>query len=98
VCVRASDHIAHTGNPARRPNITDWNLTDNDLTNARKAICKVAIALDRICTKPNAYVEIIPVVQTLDMRTFYLSDADTKKLWEFWHDHNAAVNAWIFDS
>jgi hypothetical protein len=47
VCARASDHIAHTGNPARRPNITDWNLSENDLTVAQKAICEVAIVLSR---------------------------------------------------
>jgi hypothetical protein len=65
VCDRASDHIAHTGNPLRRPNLTDWNLKDDDLTNAQKAICEVAIALDRVRAKPRGYVKIIPVVQTL---------------------------------
>jgi hypothetical protein len=95
VCDRASDHIAHTGNPVRRLKITDWNLRDDDLTNAHKAICEVAITLDRTRANPKGYVKIIPVVQTLDMREFNLSEADTKKLWEFWHAHNGAVNAWI---
>jgi hypothetical protein len=98
VCDRATDHIAHTANPARRPNITDWNLTDDDLANAQKVICEVALSLDRARARPNGYVKIIPVVQTLDMREFNLSEADTKKLWEFWHTHNDAVNAWIFNS
>jgi hypothetical protein len=73
-------------------------LTDDDLTNAQKAICEVANALDRTRAKPKGYVKIIPIVQTLDMREFNLLDADTKKLWEFWHAHNAAVNAWLFNS
>jgi hypothetical protein len=98
VCDRATDHIAHTGDPARRPNITDWNLKDDDLTNAQKAISEVALSLDRARTKPKGYVKIIPVVQTLDMREFNLSEADTEKLWKFWHTHNDAVNAWISNS
>lgn len=98
VCDRATDHIAHTGDPARRPNITDWNLKDDDLTNAQKAICKVALSLDRARTRPKGYVKIIPVVQTLDMREFNLSEADTEKLWKFWHTHTDAVNAWISNS
>ncbi len=97
VCDRASDHIAHTGNPARRPNITDWNLTENDLTNAQKSICEVAIALDRASIKPKGYVNIIPVVQTLNMLDFNLSPTDTKKLWDFWHAHNDTVNGWILN-
>jgi hypothetical protein len=98
VCNRVNDHIAHTGNPVRRLRITDWNLTDDDLTNAQKAICEVAIALDRTRAKPKNWIKIIPVVHILDMREFNLSDADTKKLWEFWHAHNKAVNGWIFNS
>jgi len=95
VCARTSDHVVHSGNPVRRHSLTDWNLTESDLTAAQKAICELAVALDRARTKPKGYVKIIPVVQTLDMREFGLSAADTKKLWDFWHAHNDAVNAWI---
>ena len=95
VCDRTSDHIVHTGNPARRPNITDWNLTDDALTQAQRTICEVALSLDRARVEPRGYVKLIPVVQTLDMREFGLSDADTRKLREFWHAHNDAVNGWI---
>jgi len=94
VCDRATDHVAHTGNPARRPNMTDWNLTDSDLVDAQKAICEVALALDRARSKPKGYVKIIPVIQTLNMHEFGLSETDTKKIWDFWHAHNDAVNAW----
>jgi hypothetical protein len=95
ICDRASDHIAHTGNPLRRPKIADWNVTDDDLTTAQKTICEVAIAIDRLRSKPKGYVKIVPVVQTLNMLEFNLSEADTGKLWEFWHAHNDAVNGWI---
>jgi hypothetical protein len=97
ICDLASDHIAHTGNPARRPKITDWNLSDADLTNAQKAVCEVAIALDRTGPNRKGYVKIIPVANTLNMLEFNLSAADTKKLWEFWHAHNDAVNAWVWN-
>jgi hypothetical protein len=95
VCDQASDHIAHTGNPARRPKITDWGLTEDDLTVAQRAICEVAIAFDLLRPTPKGYVKIIPVMQTLNMLEFNLSLSDTSKLWEFWHAHNEAVNAWI---
>lgn len=95
ICDRADDHIAHTGNPARRPQITDWNLTDDDLTNAHKSLSEVAIALERSRAKPKGYVRIIPEATTLNMLEFNLSAPDTKKLWDFWHAHNDTVNAWI---
>lgn len=94
ICDLASDHIAHTGNPERRPNITDWNLTDDDLTNAQKAICEVAIAVERARAKPKGYVKIIPVANTLNFSDFGLSEDDTKKLIDFWHAHNDAINSW----
>jgi hypothetical protein len=76
VCDRASDHIAHTGNPARRPRFADWHLNEEDLTNAHKAICQVTMALDRCRSKPRNYAKIFPSVG-LDMRQFNLSPAET---------------------
>jgi hypothetical protein len=95
ICDTTDHHIAHTGNPARRPKITDWNVTDDDLTNAHKALCQVAIALERSRAKPKGYVRIIPEATTLNMLEFNLSASDTKKLWDFWRAHNNTVNAWI---
>jgi hypothetical protein len=94
ICDLASDHIAHTGNPERRPNITDWNLTDDDLTKAQKAVCEVAIAVEHARAKPKGYVKIIPVANTLKFLDFGLSEDDTKKLVEFWHAHNDVINSW----
>jgi hypothetical protein len=96
VCNLTNDHIAHKANPLRQPDIRDWNLTDDDLTEAQKSICEVALALDRVRPKPTGYVKIIPVITTLDMRQFNVSDADMEKLWDFWHWHNDSVNAWIY--
>ena len=68
VCAHANDHIAHTGNPSRRPKITDWHLSEADLTNAHKTICKVTMELDRCRPKPRGYVKIFPAVGRLQSR------------------------------
>jgi hypothetical protein len=94
LCQRTSDHIAHTGNPARRPNMADWQLSESDLTEAQKSICEVAIALDRAQPNPRGFVRIIPVVQQLDMHQFEVSSDDMRKFWEFWHGHSKAINSW----
>jgi hypothetical protein len=94
VCDRASDHIAHTGNPERRPRFADWHLTEEDLTNAHKAICQVTMTLDRRRSKPRNYAKIFPSVG-LDMRQFDLSPAETQKLWDFWHANADTVNSWV---
>ena len=94
VCDRASDHIAHTGNPARRPRFSDWHLTEEELTNAHKAICQVTMALDRCRSKPRNYAKIFPSVG-LDMRQFFLSPAETQKLWDFWYANADEVNSWV---
>jgi hypothetical protein len=95
ICKLTSDHIAHKGNPLRRPEISDWNLTDSDLTAAQRTLCEMTFALEQKRQKPKGYVRIIPEVLRLDMREFDTSAEDTKKLWAFWHAHNDAVNAWI---
>jgi hypothetical protein len=94
VCDRASDHIAHTGNPARRPRFADWHLTEEDLTNAHRTICQVTMALDRCRSKPRNYAKIFPSVG-LNMGQFKLSLAGTQKLWDFWHANADTVNSWV---
>jgi hypothetical protein len=92
-----NDYVAHTANPSLRPNLADWNLQVGHLTEAQKAICQVAITLDREVLRRKNYVKIIPVPQFDIMQEFrpWVPDAKTKALWEFWHAHNDAVNAWI---
>jgi hypothetical protein len=94
VCDRASDHIAHTGNPERRPRFADWHLTEEDLTNAHKTICRVTMTLDRCRSKPRNYTKIFPSVG-LNMQRFNLSPAETQKLWDFWHANADTVNSWV---
>jgi hypothetical protein len=97
ICGLVNNYIAHTANNLRRPNATEWNLQTGHLTEAQKAICEVAITLDRDLLRRKNYVKIIPVPQFDIMQEFrrWVSDTDVKGLWKFWHDHNDSVNAWL---
>jgi hypothetical protein len=97
VCRLVNDYVAHTANPLRRPNLGDWNLQVAHLTEAQQAICQVAVILDRDLLRRRNYVKIVPVPQFDIMQEFrsWVPDSTVKALWEFWHAHNGAVNAWI---
>ena len=85
--------LVHTGNPGRRE-FTDWHLTEKDLTDARRAICKVTVALDRCRSKARSYNKIFPSVG-LNMLQFGLSQPETQQLWDFWHANAETVNSWV---
>ena len=98
-CQRITDlvnnYIAHTGNPRRRPNMPAWHLQEQQLADAQKAICEVAMILARDLLQRD-YVEVMPVIQSGDiMEDFrlWVPAEDIPKLWEFWHAHRAAVNS-----
>jgi hypothetical protein len=99
-CARIVDlvnnHVAHIANPLRKPDVAEWTLQDGQLLEAQKAICEVAVKFDRDVLRRQNYVKIIPVPQFDIMQEFrsWVSDDEVKKLWEFWHTHNEAVNAW----
>ena len=97
VCDLVNNYVAHTANLQRRPNLKDWDLQAKHLTEAQQAICQVAVTLDRVLPQPKNYVKLIPVPQFDIMQEFWswVPDERIKKLWEFWHAHNNAVNAWI---
>jgi hypothetical protein len=96
VCDLVNDHIAHTANPDRRPDVADWKLQVGQLAEARRAVCEVAITLDRDLLRRKNYVNIIPVPQFDIMQDFrcWVPDATIKELWDFWHAHNNLVNSW----
>jgi hypothetical protein len=91
-----NNYVAHIANPLRRPNVSGWNLQALDLTEAQRAICEVAVTLDRDLFQRKNYVKIIPEPQFDIMEEFrhWVPDAGIKKLWEFWHAHKDVVNAW----
>lgn len=91
-----NNHVAHTANPLRRPNAVDWNLQVGQLTEAQKAICEVALKLDRDVLRRKNYVKIIPELQYNVMQEFtsWVPEGEIKTLWQFWHAHVDGVNAW----
>jgi hypothetical protein len=99
VCELVNHHIAHTANPARQPNVQEWNLGMKDLVDAQKAICKVAITLDRHLLQRNGPSNLIPVPQfdiMEDLRVWVPDDL-IDQLWKFWHAHTRDVDAWPLD-
>ena len=96
VCEQTSQYIAHTANPARRPNVPAWNMQMKHLTDARKAICTVAVILDKELLQRPSFTEIFPVPQfdiMEDLRLWVPEDA-IQQLYKFWHAHVRSVNEW----
>jgi hypothetical protein len=100
VCELVNDHVAHTANPRRRPEVSDWKLQVGHLAQAQLAICGVAIALDRDLLHRRNYVTIVPEQQFDIMQEFrcWVPDATINALWAFWHAHNRRVIASIMDA
>jgi hypothetical protein len=90
-----NDHIAHTGNPDRRPNTSPWSLKDAHIITAQKSICKVAHALTRDISKTHV-AHIIPVLQYDFMREFktMVPTEKVQYLFDFWHAHSEGVDRW----
>lgn len=96
VCDQTSQYLAHTGNPARRPNIPAWNMQMKHLTEARKAICTVAVILDKDLLRRTTFAEIFPVPQfdIMEDLRLWVPEEDIKRLYKFWHAHVKSVNEW----
>jgi hypothetical protein len=98
ICELVNNYVAHTANPLRKRNVTDWNLQVGHLIEAQKAICEVAVIFDRDLLQRRSYVALIPVPQQGNIMQDFMNwvpEASIEKLWEFWHAHNRTVNAWI---
>lgn len=96
ICDLVNNYIVHIANPARRPNLGDWNLQVQQITEAQKAISQVAVIFDRDLLQRKNYVRIVPVPQFDIMEEFqsWVPGEQIRMLREFWHTHNEAVNAW----
>jgi hypothetical protein len=99
ICGLVNNYVAHTANPLRnKNNFPDWNLQVGHLIEAQKAICEVAIILDRDLLQRQNLVQLIPVHQDGElMQDFrnWVSESTIEKLWVFWHAHRNEVNSWI---
>jgi hypothetical protein len=61
VCRQVNKHVAHTANPETARNWEEWKMDLKDLETAHKAICQVAIKLDRDILHWGLPNEIMPV-------------------------------------
>jgi hypothetical protein len=97
VCELVNSHVAHTANPLRGREVRDWKLEVGQLADAQRAVCEVAIALDRDLLRRKNRVSLIPTPQYDIMEEFrcWISDEAVNALWDFWHAHNRSVNDWI---
>jgi hypothetical protein len=96
VCKQASEYIAHTANPARRPNLPDWNIQMKHLSESHEVICRAANTLDRDILRRKTLIGNIPVYQGDIMEDFrhWVPEADIKKLCRLFHAHVKKVDGW----
>ena len=97
ICELVNNYVAHTANPLRKKNVTDWNLQVGHLIEAQKAICEVAVIFGDLLHRSRP-VDLIAVHQKVDiMQEFrcWVPEANIEKLREFWFAHKKKVNAWI---
>ncbi|HXF94051.1 MAG TPA: hypothetical protein VNK46_14955 [Nitrospiraceae bacterium] len=97
VCRMANNYIFHTADPRRRPNLSEWKLLVDHLTEAQKAICEVAVTLDRDLLKRRNYVEIIPVPQYNFTEEFesWVGASNIQKLRDYFHSYRRKIKAWM---
>lgn len=90
----ATQYVAHNGNTAR-PDSRQWSLTSDKITVAQRAICEVAVIIERDLLAIVQRTHLIPVLQydyLTEVRAFVPSDK-LGALREFWHAHNDSINA-----
>ncbi len=76
VCDLVDDHVAHTANPVRSPNVSDSTCPWADLFESQKAICRVAVSLERDILRQKVASDILPVPQGDVMEDFRLWVSD----------------------
>lgn len=96
VCEQANQYIAHTANPARRPNVPAWNMQMKHLTESHEAICRAANTLERDILRRKTLIGNIPVYQGDIMEDFrhWVPEADLKTLCKLFHAHVKKVDDW----
>lgn len=100
VCDMVTNYIAHTADPLRRPDLRQWDLQVVHLTEAQKAVCGVAVILDRDLLQRKTPRAIIPVPQQNDIVQEFRSwvpEDGIQRLFEFWSSHRRTVNAWTLE-
>jgi hypothetical protein len=96
VRIQVNHHIAHTLNPAQKPNFAAWSMHMKNLTEAHEAICRAATSLDRDILRRKTFTDIVPVAQfnIWEDYSLWVPENALKEVQKFWHAHVKKVNAW----
>jgi hypothetical protein len=92
----ATQYVAHNGNPAV-PNRQSWGVTLEKITQAHKAICEVAVIIERDLLAIRQRVHLVPVLQDdylAEVKSFVPADK-LPALRNFRHAHNDSINGWV---
>jgi hypothetical protein len=92
----ATQYVSHNADPLTTKNWKAWSLTSAQLTATHKAMCKVALAIERDLLQLTFRTHLIPVYQgdVLDEVRRYVPEDHLDELRQFWHEHNDSVNGW----
>jgi len=98
LCRLATLYIAHSADPDMAKNWKAWKLTSAQLTTTHKAICEVAIIIERDLLQITQRTSLIRVFQGdyLAEVKSYVPEDQLPALREFWHAHNDMVNKWVY--
>ncbi|HEX2715762.1 MAG TPA: hypothetical protein VHM88_26565 [Candidatus Acidoferrales bacterium] len=93
----ATQYVAHNADPATTKNWKTWNLTSAQIASTHKAICEVAIIIERDLLLITQRTHLIAVYQgdvLAEIRP-YVPQGEVSALRQFWDEHNDAVNSWL---
>jgi len=91
----ATQYVAHNGDP-RKPNWPAWAVTSDKITLAQKAICEVAIQIERDLLAIAHRVAIVPVPQFDNLAEVkaVVPAGRLNELRDFWYAYNTRINEW----
>jgi hypothetical protein len=93
----ATQYIAHNADPQTTRNWKAWGLTSDKITMTQKAICEVAIIIERDLLLITQRACLVPVWQGdyLAKVRLVVPPDQLDALRNFWHAHNKLVNEWV---
>ena len=93
-----NQHIAHNADPTKQRDWQAWNIPTAKIKAAQKAICELAIIIERDLLAITHRVRLIPVPQYDNLfelaPTLTADQLDTLR--EFWRDHTRRVDQWAY--
>ena len=93
----ATQYVAHNADPATTKNWKTWSLTSAQLTSTHKAICEIAIIIERDLLLITQRTHLIAVYQgdvLAEIRP-YAPQGQLPALRKFWDEHHDSVNRWL---